>query len=208
MANYCANSIVFFSKDRSKLARLLRKVYAAYESSGPGFWNLLILHGYTNRQIAGLADKRDCFTYCDTKLNLDKDTYSFRIDTETAWEPHVTVFYKVIREKYENAIQLVYMAEECGSQIYINSDQEGRYFTEHYMVDCCHRGEFIKEYFNSYHEAVDWIRDEYCVGVNEHDSMKVIELKVEESSDYDNGDFFNFHRFESEYGEDEERGAA
>ena len=51
MANYCANSIVFFSKDRSKLARLLRKVYAAYESSGPGFWNLLILHGYTNRQI-------------------------------------------------------------------------------------------------------------------------------------------------------------
>ena len=73
MANYCANSIVFFSKDRSKLARLLRKVYAAYESSGPGFWNLLILHGYTNRQIAGLADKRDCFTYCDTKLNLDKE---------------------------------------------------------------------------------------------------------------------------------------
>lgn len=208
MANYCTNSIVFFSKDRTKLARFLRKVYAAFDSVGSGFWNLLVLHGYTNRQIAGIADKRDCFTYCDTRLTQDNDTYSFKVDTETAWEPHMAVFYKVIRERYDNAIRLVYMAEECGSQLYINSDQESRYFTEHYMVDCCHNGEFIKEYFNSYREAVDWIRDKYCIGVNVHDSMKVVELKVEEASDYDNGDFFNFHRFESEYGEDVERGAA
>ncbi len=208
MANYCSNSIVFFSKDRTKLARFLRKVYAAFDSKGPGFHNLLVLHGYTNRQIAGLADKRDCFTHCDTKLTQDKDTYSFKVDTETAWEPHMSVFYKILREKYDDAIHLVYLAEECGSQIYINSDQQGKYFTEHYMIDCCHHGEFFKEYFNSYHEAVDWIRDEYCVGVNEHDSLKVVELKVEAVSDYDNGDFFNFHRFESEYADGEERGAA
>lgn len=208
MANYCSNSIVFFSKDRTKLARFLRKVYAAFDSMGSGFHNLLVLHGYSNRQIAGIADKRDCFTYCDTKLTQDNDTYSFKVDTETAWEPHMAVFYKVIREKYDDAIHLVYMAEECGSQTYINSDQEGRYFTEHYLVDCCHNGEFIKEYFNSYREAIDWIRDEYGIGINEHDSMQVVELKVEEASDWDNGDFFNFHRFESEYGYGEERGAA
>ena len=98
------------------------------------------------------------------------------------------------------------MAEECGSQIYINSDENGRYFSEHYVIDCCHHGEFFKEYFESYRKAVDWIRNEYCVGINEHDSIKVVELKVEAVSDLDNGDFFNFHRFESDYGE--ERGAA
>ena len=208
MCNYCSNSIVFFSKDRTKLARLLRKVYAAFDSVGSGFYNLMVLHGYTNRQITGLADKRDCFTYCDTRLTQDNGAYSFKVDTETAWEPHMAVFYKIIREKYDNAIHLVYMAEECGSQLYINSDETGRYFSEHYVIDCCHNSEYLKEFFNSYREAVAWIRDEYGVGINEHDSMKTVELKVEAVSDLDNGDFFNFHRFESEYGDGEKRGAA
>ena len=208
MANYCSNSIVFYSKDRLKLARFLRKVYAAFDSIGSGFYNLLVLHGYTNRQITGLADKRDCFTYCDTKLTLNKDTYSFKVDVETAWEPHMAVFYKILREKYDNRIHLVYMAEECGSQLYINSDKDGKYFSERYMVDCCHNGEFLKEYFNNYPEAVAWIKDEYGVDINEYDSMKVVELKVEEASGLDNGDFFNFHRFEPEYGYDNERSVA
>ena len=206
MANYCSNSIVFFSKDRTKLARFLRKVYAAFDSKGSGFNNLLILHGYTNRQIAGLADKRDSFTYCDTKLKLDKDTYSFRVDVETAWAPHMAVFYKILREKYDNVIQLVYMAEECGSRLFINSDKDGRYFPERYIVDCCHNREFFKEYFNSYKEAVEWIKAEYCIDINEYDSMKFIEEKVEEVSLFDDGDFFNFHRFESEF--EYERSAA
>ena len=38
--------------------------------------------------------------------------------------------------------------------------------------------------------------------------MKDVELKVEEASDLDNGDFFNFHRFEPEYGYDKERSVA
>jgi hypothetical protein len=199
---------VFYSKDKSKLARLLRKVYAASGSVGSGFWNFMVLHGYTNRQIAGLADKRDGFTHCDTKLTQDKDTYSFRVDTETAWEPHMAVFYKILREKYNDEIKLVYMAEECGNQLYVNSDEDGRYFTEHYMVDCCHNGEFLKEYFDTYQEAVSWIRDEYCIDINRYDSMKAVELKVEEVSGFADGDFFNFHRFEPEYSYGDERGAA
>ena len=111
MANYCSNSIVFFSKDKSKLSRFLRKVYAAYDSIGSGFYNLMVLHGYKNREILSVIDKRDSFTHCDTKLAQENDTYSFRVDVETAWEPHMAMFYKIIREKYNDAIQLVYMAE-------------------------------------------------------------------------------------------------
>ena len=71
MANYCSNSIRFISKDRSKLAVFLRKVYAAFDSRTPGFYNLLVLHGYTNKQIAGMIDRRDAVTHCDTKLSAD-----------------------------------------------------------------------------------------------------------------------------------------
>lgn len=208
MPNYCSNCIVFFSKDRIKLGRFLRKVYAAFDSRGSGFCNLMVLHGYTNRQIAGFADRRDCFTFCDTKLTQDKDTYSFKVDTETAWEPHMAVFYKILREKYDDAIHLVYMAEECGNQLYINTDEDGKYFPEHYMVDCRHNGEYLKEYFDSYKKAVEWIRDEYSVAINEYDPMKVVELKVEGVSGLDDGDFFNFHRFEPECGYGEERSVA
>ena len=141
MANYCSNSIVFFSKDKTKLSRFLRKVYAAFDSIGSGFYNLMVLHGYKNREILSVIDKRDSFTHCDTKLAQENDTYSFGVDVETAWEPHMAMFYKIIREKYNDAIQLVYMAEECGSDLYVNSDKEGIYFRERYMVDCCHNGE-------------------------------------------------------------------
>ncbi len=209
MANYCSNSIVFFSKDKTKISRFLRKVYAAFDSIGSGFYNLMVLHGYKNREILSVIDKRDSFTYCDTKLEQDKDTFSFRVDVETAWEPHMAMFYRIIREKYNNAIQLVYMAEECGSELYVNSDKEVIYLPERYMVDCCHNGEYNKEYFKTYPEAISWIKAEYGdIGVNEYDSLKQVELKVEAASGFDDGDFFNFHRFESEYKFDTERGAA
>ena len=208
MANYCSNSIVFFSKDKSKLSRFLRKVYAAYDSIGSGFYNLMVLHGYKNREILSVIDKRDSFTHCDTKLALENDTYSFRVDVETAWEPHMAMFYKIIREKYNDAIQMVYMAEECGSDLYVNSDKEGIYFRERYMVDCCHNGEYLKEYFESYPEAIDWIRSEYGIDTDKFDSIQEVEAKVEAVNSFDDGDFFNFHRFETEYKYDAERGAA
>lgn len=209
MANYCSNSIVFFSKDKTKLSRFLRKVYAAFDSIGSGFYNLMVLHGYKNREILSVIDKRDSFTHCDTRLEQNKDTFSFSVDVETAWEPHMTMFYKIIREKYNGAIQLVYMAEECGSDIYVNSDREGIYFPEHYMIDCCHNGEYLKEYFDTYQEAIDWIRSEYVgIDINEYTSLKDVELKVETVSTFDDGDFFNFHRFESDYSYGTERGVA
>ena len=208
MANYCSNSIVFFSKDKTKLSRFLRKVYAAFDSIGSGFYNLMVLHGYKNREILSVIDKRDSFTHCDTKLAQENDTYSFRVDVETAWEPHMAMFYKIIREKYNDAIQLVYMAEECGSDLYVNSDKEGIYFRERYMVDCCHNGEYLKEYFESYPEAIDWIRSEYGIDTDKFDSIQEVETKVEAVNSFDDGDFFNFHRFETEYKYDAERGAA
>ena len=208
MANYCSNSIVFFSKDKTKLSRFLRKVYAAFDSIGSGFYNLMVLHGYKNREILSVIDKRDSFTHCDTKLAQENDTYSFGVDVETAWEPHMAMFYKIIREKYNDAIQLVYMAEECGSDLYVNSDKEGIYFRERYMVDCCHNGEYLKEYFESYPEAIDWIRSEYGIDTDKFDSIQEVEAKVETVNSFDDGDFFNFHRFETEYKYDAERGAA
>ena len=209
MANYCSNSIVFYSRDRAKLSVFLRKMSAAYNARGSHFYNLMVLHGYGNREISSVIDKRDFFTSCDTKLSVKDDTCSFSMDTETAWAPHMEVFRKVLQERYGNRIRLVYMAEECGCGIYVNSDTEGKYFPQRYMVDCCHAGEFHKEYFDTYEDAIDWIQGEYRdFGFSLFDTVEDVERKVREVSEWDEDGFFNFHRFEPEAGSGAERSVA
>ena len=209
MANYCSNSIVFYSKDRAKLSVFLRKMSAAFTTRDSHFYNLMVLHGYGNREISAVIDKRDFFTSCDTKLSVKEDIYSFRLDTETAWEPHMEIFRKVLQEKYGNVIRMVYMAEECGSSIFINSDTEGKFLPERYMVDCCHNGEYLKEYFDSYEEAKDWLRGEYPdIGLGKFDSVADIEEKVNRSGIREDGDFFYLHRFEPDYSRLVERSVA
>ena len=209
MANYCSNSIVFYSGDKAKLSVFLRKMSAAYNARGSHFYSFMVLHGYGNREISSVIDKRDFFTSCDTKLSVKDNTYSFSMDTETAWAPHMEVFRKVLQERYGNQILMVYMAEECGCGVYINSDTEGKYFPERYMVDCCHAGEFHKEYFDTYEDAVEWIQGEYKdFGFGLFDTVEDVERKVRDISAMDEDGFFCFRRFEPEAGPGAERGVA
>ena len=46
------------------------------------------------------------------------------------------------------------------------------------------------------------------IDTDKFDSIQEVEAKVEAVNTFDDGDFFNFHRFESEYKYDAERGAA
>lgn len=209
MANYCSNSIVFYSKDKSRLSVFLRKMSAAFTTRDSHFYNLMVLHGYGNREISAVIDKRDFFTSCDTKLSVKEDTYSFRLDTETAWEPHMEVFRKVLQEKYGNVIRMVYLAEECGCGIFINSDTEGKFLPERFMVDCCHNGDYFKESFHSFEEALDWLRREYPdTGFGKYDSIADIEEKVNNSVLRGEDDFFTMHRFEPDYSYHTERSVA
>ena len=209
MANYCSNSIVFYSKDRLKLARFLRKVYAAFDSIGSGFYNLLVLHGYTNRQISGMIDRRDTLTYCDSKLATQGDTYSFKAETETAWVPHMELFYKILRDNYGNLIRMVYQSIETGCGIYINTDKDGKYLPERYMIDCFHDGDYHTEYFETYEEAIDWINKEYpTFSFSRFDDLEEVETRLQQAYSYDTNCFFYFHRFESDDGFNLERSVA
>ena len=51
---------------------------------------------------------------------------------ETAWGPMPEVWDKMA-EKYN--LSYVYIAEECGMGIYVNTDAEGRFFTTRYLLD-------------------------------------------------------------------------
>ncbi len=209
MANYCSNSIRFFSKDRAKLAVFLRKVSAVCNSRSSGYGDLMVLHGYNARQVAGVIDKRDMLTHCDTKLTVDGDTYSFRVDTETAWSPHMDAFRKMLREKYGNAIHMVYQSEEPGTGVFINTDTAGKYFPERFIIDCCHNGEYSKEYFCTLEEAVEWIEGAIGdFGYSLFDTAETVERKVQDILPDDGFSFFSFHEYSMEDGCSEERSVA
>lgn len=209
MANYCSNSIRFFSKDRAKMAVFLRKVSAVCNSRSSGYGDLMVLHGYNARQVAGFIDKRDMITHCDTKLTVDGDTYSFRVDTETAWSPHMDAFRKMLREKYGYAIRMVYQSEEPGTGVFINTDATGKYFPERFMIDCCHNGEYSKEYFCTLEEAVEWIEGAIGdFGYSLFDTAETVERKVQDILPDDGFSFFSFHEYSMEDGCSEERSVA
>jgi len=57
----------------------------------------------------------------------------FTVDTETAWGPTDELWQAVIA-KYEG-ISFVYIAEEPGMGVFINTDTEGIFFTEKFMIN-------------------------------------------------------------------------
>lgn len=197
MANFCSNSIVFYSKDKQKLSVFLRKIYAAFDSQGSGIYNLMVLHGYKDREILNSIDKRDCFTFCDSKLRTDKDIYSFQVDEESAWVPHMEVFRKILRQKYGNAIRMVFLSEECGNDIYINTDTEGKYFTERYKVECSHGKEYKDEYFSEYSDLIRFVNEEYGTDLTEFDDVEDVESRVRLLNGED--EYFKICRFTSDY---------
>jgi hypothetical protein len=55
-----------------------------------------------------------------------------RVDMDTAWGPLPEVWDKMA-EKY--GLSYVYIAEECGMAVYVNTDVYGRFFTTRYLLD-------------------------------------------------------------------------
>ncbi|MFR9545659.1 MAG: hypothetical protein SNJ29_08800 [Rikenellaceae bacterium] len=57
------------------------------------------------------------------------------IVTDTAWCPMPEVWDVVLKDY--PSLKFYYLAEECGCEIYINSDPTGEYFDELYYIDDC-----------------------------------------------------------------------
>jgi hypothetical protein len=51
---------------------------------------------------------------------------------ETAWGP-LPEIWDLMAEKY--ALEYVYISEECGCSVYVNTDSAGRFFATRYLLD-------------------------------------------------------------------------
>ena len=130
MPNWCSNSIAFYQEDSG--TAMLEAFYADiqkyqdYKDPETGKVSDWVGHWLeSNRINTDNMYTRGFFTNCE--LNTDH----VRVDMETAWGP-INEVWDLMADKYDLAY--VYIADEPGFEVYVNTDGEGRFFATRYMM--------------------------------------------------------------------------
>jgi len=136
MANPCCNINVFFTndEDKSELLRLHNNISSVVQAAlnapkGPEpAWlgEIAKIHGIDIQNIS-------CRGSIEYLEDYDPESDHVKLETETAWNP-TTELWEAVASKYKG-ISFVYRAEEAGSDIFINTDAEGTYLPERYLLD-------------------------------------------------------------------------
>jgi hypothetical protein len=131
MPNWCSNSIAFYQEDGGTclLEPLFMEIgkyinHIDPETNRNCDW---VGHFLKSSKIDPESlSSRGFFQNCE--LNSDH----VRVDMDTAWSPLPEVWDK-IAETY--GLSYVYISEECGCAVYVNTDVEGRFFSDRYLLD-------------------------------------------------------------------------
>ena len=131
MPNWCANTIAFYQADNGN--DLLDAFYADIqkyqnftdpETGKPSNW---VGHWFDEKRInTASMYTRGFFTSCEL--------YSSHvlINMETAWGALPEV-WDSMASRY--GLEYVYISEECGNEVYVNTDMSGRFFQTRYILD-------------------------------------------------------------------------
>jgi len=136
MPNWCINKYSFYTdkEDKGELLQLYKNLEAVMNipsdvSNGFGLgWlgEVAIKHGLDWEKISCRGEMTNLGDY-------EPGDWYFMLDADTAWSPTDELWETVI-EQYED-VYYVYVAEEPGCEIFINTDTEGRFFNETYLID-------------------------------------------------------------------------
>lgn len=137
MPNWCFNDVTFFtdSKNFEQLKELHESIIFATtkffktENNFGACWlgNIAEYHNIAHDEI-------DCRGIMNelSKIEVDKSIYYFTMQAETAWTP-VPELWDSILSQYQN-IEYVYLAEECGNGLYVNTDEERLFCQESFIA--------------------------------------------------------------------------
>lgn len=134
MANWCSNSLAIYG-DRLQVEELFKDFEAAFKHT----LYLRNLIDYFDLDGRGLGCRGELW---ERPIMQDG---AITFGCETAWGPYEDLWEEIL--KFYPALQYVFTAEEPGCEVYINSDTEGKFFTEKYRIES-YDGE-ISEYLDS-----------------------------------------------------------
>lgn len=189
MANWCDTTIAFYSQDKTQLEALHTAISnRIHEDCWLG--NICTYHGFSPADYSC----RSQINYIG-EISQDKDNYwYFLVDQEDAWDPHTSVWEDVL-DMYYREVEFEYRSEEAGCGIFVNSDSEGYYFPERFIVDAYVKDTEDKIYTNTLTETLSLckrILHDRSISSIEH--ARQIGEHFVKKEDYDG--WFNIYEFE------------
>jgi hypothetical protein len=136
MANPCSSRYAFFADEKNKgeLLRLHKKLSdimgvtpEAQNNYDPGCLSIVaIAHGLD-------CEKLPCRGSIDKLGEIETERNFFTLESETDWTPMEKLWEAVIA--LYSGVSFFYIAEEAGADIFVNTDIEGVYIPEKYLLE-------------------------------------------------------------------------
>lgn len=172
MPNWCCFSAAIYG-DKNELAEFHKRVLAAQELAKKEklwfTWCLCKEHGMSDDEI---HDRN--FNYIGGSLdNFSEPEYHgdkghMFLYMTTRWSPMIDGFNKLLARGFIN-LKGVYIAEEPGCGIYVNTDLEHKYFVDKYLIYDDLVG---SEYYSDDKSLLDALRNDYGKDFKSVDDIK------------------------------------
>ena len=125
----------------------------------------------------------------------------FEIETEEAWERHPEIWESIFSQECFDEVNFVYIAEESGNGLYINTDSEGLFYSDRYYVDVCLENEnrgYESAYFENDEGLFTYLK-ELAREIGLPDDFQSIEQAQEMfSMRLNDEEYISVHRYESQ----------
>ena len=160
MANYCSNSVTYYSDNQGQILNLYLRLRGATESLGGMEMGSikakpLLAELGADPEIIEQLDGRTSINYLGLLVE-DEKPVGVQFDAESAWSPCDDFADILLRAIYPDRgdIEMVYTAEEPGCEVYVNTDVDHRFYKTVLVMNVI-AGEINDSYYYNMDELND-----------------------------------------------------
>ena len=173
MANWCSSDVTFYHKSKFMISALrdeFEKVYhnPADDGKYDGYLGNFVDHF--------IPDKKDSLSYRGSiedigPLDNFSEGWYFNIHLEGAWSPKVSILFKIIEECYPG-VEIAYVAEEPGTDIFYCHDRTGSFYDCSVHIDYYSDEDCFTDCYSSTDDAIDFLVEYFEVDSAELDKIR------------------------------------
>lgn len=180
MPNWCTTTYAFTGEpDALKRFRIDLQNYTSKNYHENGFgkkWLGNVLAGYNLYPSEG----QDCFSYRGSIAEIDWRNGALYVTTDTAWNPTTEMWDAILDKHFQDEygdrlIDYVFISEEPGVGLYINTDTNRTFFPERFLLevgDIPEHRDYELYYLESEQGVIDLINEIFAVRIETWGELK------------------------------------
>lgn len=156
MPNWCYSNVTFYHKSKFMISALRDEFWKVFNSPTDdekydGYLGTFIDHF--------IPDKKESLSYRGSINDISPlDEFSggwfFDVIVEGAWSPKVSILFKIVEECYPG-VEIAYIAEEPGMEIFYCHDSTGSFYDSAVYIDYYSEKDCFTDMYSSTDDAID-----------------------------------------------------